>query len=284
MERIQSAIEKARAARQQDTPRRSDERTAGAAAKPVRATDTASAQAAEASREQLWSAVPEIRVNTKRLVDARIVACQSGTAAAPFDVMRTKMLHQMRTNNWRRVAVTSPTVGCGKTTTCLNLAFSLARQRDIKAIVVELDMRRPSIAKVLNLDKQLLFANVIEGLAPPEDHMVRYQNNLLFATNHSPAVNPAEILQGRRAALIIDEIEDRYKPDIMIFDMPPMLVCDDTIAFLDQIDCALLVGAAEATAIEEMDKCEQEISSRTNTLGFILNKCRFLESASKYGY
>ncbi|MFV2051386.1 CpsD/CapB family tyrosine-protein kinase [Aliiroseovarius sp. YM-037] len=283
MERIQSAIEKARAAREQDAPRRSDERATGSA-KSARATDPVNTQAAEAAREELWSAIPEIRINKKRLMDARIVACQAGTAAAPFDVMRTKMLHQMRTNNWRRVAVTSPTIGCGKTTTCLNLAFSLARQRDIKAIVVELDMRRPSIAKVLNLDKQLLFASVIEGLAPPEDHMVRYQNNLLFATNHSPAVNPAEILQGRRAAAIIDEIEDRYKPDIMIFDMPPMLVCDDTIAFLDQIDCALLVGAAEATAIEEMDKCEQDISSRTNTLGFILNKCRYLENTGSYGY
>jgi Mrp family chromosome partitioning ATPase len=268
MERIQSAIDKARAARRDRLPGASNSSEAVVLqANPVLSPSS--------SANDLWLALPEFEANPKTLEAHRIVAFKSGPAAIPFDVMRTKLLHQMRLNSWRRIAITSPGSACGKTMVSLNLAFSLARQVEIRVLVVELDLRRPAIAKTLGLRVKHLFASVLEGKAPAEENMVRYGANLIFATNHIPTRSPAELLQGPGAAAVLDEIEARYRPDIMIFDMPPMLVNDD---------CAMLIGAAETSTIDEIDRCEQELAARTKVMGVVLNKCRYLERGESYGY
>ncbi|MGB7243669.1 MAG: CpsD/CapB family tyrosine-protein kinase [Sulfitobacter sp.] len=274
MERIQLAINKAREARQLVQPKTQ-----------TAANETPDqAPRSDQSREDAWNGLTPFKPDTKHMSKSRIAAYHTGADAIPFDVMRTKLLYQMRANTWRRVAITSPGMACGKTMVSLNLAFSLARQSDIKVMVIELDMRRPSMARVLGLKNKHLFAKVLEGNAEPQDHIIRYGSNLAFATNHSPAQNPAELLQGKDGAAVLDAIEARYQPDVMIFDMPPMLVSDDTMAFLDQVDCGLLIGAAESTSIEEIENCEKEMASRTNVMGVVLNKCRYLDKPENYGY
>ncbi len=78
-----------------------------------------------------------------------IVAASAGKDAVPFDLMRTRLLQQMRANQWRRVAITSPGPACGKSTIALNLAMSLARQPDLRTVLAEMDMRRPSLSRML---------------------------------------------------------------------------------------------------------------------------------------
>ena len=57
---------------------------------------------------------------------------------------------------------------------------------------------------------------------------------------------------------------------------------DDVLAFLPNVDCALLVLAAEESPVAEADICEYELAQRTNVLGTVLNKCRYAQE--KYGY
>jgi protein-tyrosine kinase len=61
--------------------------------------------------------------------------------------------------------------------------------------------------------------------------------------------NPAELLSAARTADMIDEIEAQLRPDVVLFDLSPVLVSDDAIAFLDQVDCALMVAAAEESTV-----------------------------------
>jgi Mrp family chromosome partitioning ATPase len=70
----------------------------------------------------------------------------------------------------------------------------------------------------------------------------------------------------------------------MIFDLPPMLVSDDTTAFLKNVDCVLLIAGAEISTISQVDACEREIAEHTNVLGVVLNKCRFHEEESGHAY
>ncbi len=280
MERIQSAIQKARAAREKNL-------TDVAAATPVAAAalvkDVAGPRPAT-DIDKAWAELPQQEFSAKILSRARIVTDQAGDNSGAFDGMRTRLLHEMRKNGWRRVAITSPGSACGKSTLCLNLAFGLARQRDIRTMLIDLDMRRPSIEKMLNVSERHAFATALAGESMPEEHMFCYKQKLAFATNRRPAHDPSELLQGKDAARVIDGLEERYDPDVMIFDTPPLLTCDDTSAFLDQIDCVLLVAASEASTVEEMKKCEQEIRERSNLLGVVLNKCRYLEKPYTYGY
>ncbi|WP_096788002.1 CpsD/CapB family tyrosine-protein kinase [Rhodobacter sp. CZR27] len=274
MERIQSAIAKARAARSASgTP---SDRPPAFFSRP---------QASDAARiAEAWEALPQVAPEAGQLARHHIVATRGGRETAAFDVMRTKLLHQMRAQGWRRVAITSPGAGCGKSTIALNLAFSLARQPELRVLLAEIDLRRPSLARMLGLREKHGFAEVLQGSARFEDNAVRIGTNLAIATNRAPFRNPAELLQGASVPAVLSEIESRYAPDVVIFDMPPLLVSDETMAFAGQVHCALLIAAAESTSASEVDVCEQELAGQTNVLGVVLNKCRFMGPDHGYGY
>lgn len=277
MEKIQAAIAKARAARGSTTDPAEPGRTA--AARPA-----VTGLMTDARREELWAQLSEFRPDPERLERQRIVAMSGGREANPFDVLRTKLLQQMRANNWRRLAITSPSAACGKSTITLNLGLSLARQPEVHTVIGEMDLRRPSLSTILGVKPPVGFGRVLEGRAPFEQSAVRIGANLAIAVNDGPVRNPAELLQSASVPAVIEDIEKRYAPDLMLFDLPPMLVSDDAMAFMGQVDCVLLVAAAETTTIKEVDICESELASQTNVLGVILNKCRYMGPEYGYGY
>lgn len=277
MEKIQSAIAKARAEREGNPVAAPATRRA---AKPVTEVMPPAAPAINVAAN--WTALPVIDPSGRILQRNRVVAYHGGKEAVHFDVMRTKLLQQMRANNWRRLAITSPGAGCGKTTTSINLAFSLARQPDVRTILAEVDLRRPSLARMLGQKPSHSFANVLDGSAKFEENAMRYGSNLAFATNAVASKNPSELLQGQMVSQVLSDMEAWYEPTVTIFDMPPMLVSDDVMAFVGKVDCVLLVAAAETTTIQEVDVCERDLASQTNVLGVVLNKCRYMDR--KYGY
>ncbi|WP_342078261.1 CpsD/CapB family tyrosine-protein kinase [Yoonia sp. SS1-5] len=277
MDHIRAAIEQAR------KERMAVKAKANEPEKPEKLDGKRMAEQGNVVLERAWQALPAFTVKPKRLVRNRIMTYEANAEATPFDVARTNLLHEMRSKSWRRVAITSPSSKCGKTTMCLNLAFSLARQLDIRVMVVELDLRRPSIGRLLRVPNSTSFADVLGAKAKVQDSIQRIGPNLAFALANGPVRSPAELLQSVVAGRVMDAIEERYKPDVMIFDMPPMLIADDTMAFIDQVDCALLVAAAEATTMAEITRCKQELDSRTNLMGVVLNKCRYLDGTEAYG-
>lgn len=179
--------------------------------------------------------------------------CTPGKSAASFDVMRTNLLRTLRANSWTRVAITSPTPGCGKSTVALNLAFSLARLTDKRVLVIELDLRRPSLLGMLG---QSTDRNSPPGWERGELDMSQVKRvgpNLALALSAKGVASPAELLSAPRTADLIDALEARLRPDVIRFDMSPMPVGDDALAFLDQVDCALMVAAAEETTVAEIE-------------------------------
>ncbi len=108
--------------------------------------------------------------------------------------------------------------------------------------------------------------------------------NLVLAMNAAPARHPAELLQSAATRETLDAIERRWQPDIMLFDMSPMLASDDNVGFLGNVDCALLIAAAESTTLSNIDLCEKELAQLTNVLGVVLNKCRYPDDSVGYAY
>ena len=270
MERIQTAIAKGRAARQ------------GLPAVTPAAQLPATVKADESV--VAWSALAEMPIDRLHLEASRIVAHEPGAAASPYDMMRTNLMRAMRDHGWTRVGITSPGSSCGKTTTCINLAFSLARQSELRVMVLELDMRRPAMMRTLGIGGGRGLAAVLDGTVVPEAGLVKVWPNLAFGLNREPVANASELLASSRAGTAIDAIEEKFKPDIILFDMPPMLVIDDTLAFLDQTDCALLVAASEQSTVAEIDKAGKELAAHTSVLGVVLNKCRYMDQGEGYGY
>lgn len=269
MDRIRTAIDKARTERDALAPRSRREPD------PV-------PSGPEATALEAWDALSVLEVNPKQLRRNRVMTQHAHPTATTFDVMRTSLIHEMREREWRRLAITSPTASCGKTTICLNLAFSLARQSDIRVMLIELDLRRPTMAETLGLEG-VNFARVLSGEDAAPHHLRRYGDSLAIGVSQR-TTNSAELLQGVTAAHQIDALEEQYQPDLILFDTPPMLPVDDTMAFIDQVDAALLVGAAEASTTKELSRSKQELETRTNLIGVVLNKCRYVSQEDGYSY
>lgn len=237
----------------------------------------------EVVKPALWDRLSLLRSNADALERGRLVSLsRSDNSHVAFDMMRTRVLQLMRANNWTTVAITSPTAGCGKTTVSLNLTFSLANQQDCRTLLVDLDLRKPQIAKTLGIHNPPRLENFLKGQSEIEDVFQRHSENVAIAPNSSSVRLAAELLQSAEAAKALKGLKQKLEPDIIILDLPPMLSTDDVMAVLPSVDCVILVAAAEATTRSEIDLCELELSQKSKVLGVVLNKCRY--SPEKYGY
>lgn len=274
MERLQEALSRARERRGQTAQTEAPSRSTLRQPAPMSRSET--------SAQQAWQELPQFVPDERRLRANRVVSYFGKAEAAPFDLMRTKIVQQAKANNWRRIVITSPSARCGKSTITSNLAFSLARQPELRTLIVEIDMRRPELANIVGIKQNLAFSRALTGQEAPERHMVGYGTNLAFATNSAPVSNSSELLQSGRAREVLQQLEETYAPDIVLFDAPPILGSDDTVGFLEFADASILVAAAEMTTISEIDVAEAEIAAATNVMGVVMNKCRY--SMNEYGY
>jgi protein-tyrosine kinase len=283
MERIQAAIQKAKEARA----------TGDAAAPPLSppVVDQASAPAVMASPRAaavadptpLWQSLAPFSPDPGQMLRERIVSFErSDPAHMTFDMMRTKILRQMAEQGWSTLAITSPTSDCGKTMVALNLAFSFAQQSDSRTVLMDMDLRRPSLAKVLGLQGAYSMEGFLQGARGVAESFVRYGGGLAIGTSAKPARNPAELLHHPSAGAALAGLKTALQPRVIILDFPPMLTCDDMMAFLPNIDCVLLVAGAEVSTLDEVDKCERDLAEQGNVLGVVLNKCRY--AGEQYGY
>ena len=276
MERLQQAIEKARAQRENSG-------ISKPAAAKVSAKGSRKAKADD-QKGTAWKPLAPIKITRPRLQKNRVVSVEGGPEAAPFDMLRTKVLHQAATNNWRRIAITSPDSHSGKSVTTANLAFCLARQPDIRTLAFDFDFRRVGLTKTLDQRPDHNMADVLEGRVAFHDHAIRYGDRLAFGLNNGPVRHASEILQSRKTAEILDAIEEEFDPDILLFDLPPMMATDDNFGFLKYVDCALIVAAAEKTGLDKIDVAERQVAEITNVMGIVLNKCRYFDGAYGYEY
>ena len=274
MERIQEALARARAERQKSG--------AGSHTGSVARTEHGPVPAADGPADAAWAALAPARIDHGHLESQRVVAAEGGRDAAPYDLLRTKIIHQTQINGWRRVAIVSPDPAAGKTTTLSNLAFSFERQRDMRLICLDLDLRRPALHTVLGQRSEHSMADVLEGRVRFADHGLRLGDRVAVGLNSSAARNPSGILLSRETRAALDAIEADYAPDLTFFDISPLNVSDDNIAFLQNVDCAVIIAAAEATPMKQIDQAERQVAELTNVLGIVLNKCRYISEDDGY--
>jgi MinD-like ATPase involved in chromosome partitioning or flagellar assembly len=122
----------------------------------------------------------------------------------------------------------------------------------------------------------------LKGDVSIEETFARYGENVAIGANAYPASYAAELLQSQEAISSVKSLKDKLRPDVMLFDLPPMLASDDVLAFLPNVDCVLLVAAAEESSMNEIDVCERNLAQESHVLGVVLNKCRY--PPERYGY
>lgn len=200
------------------------------------------------------------------------------------------MLQALSENGWTRVAITSPTKDCGKTFTAANLAISLSRQENCRTVLLDLDMRSPSLHKIFGVSDTGAIGDMLRGEIAPEGHLQGFAPNAISAGSHvaigfNGIAEPyaSELLQDPSTKTVLEEIEERFQPNVMLFDLPPALLNDDVIAMLPQIDALLIVAAGGLTKAKDIKETERRLGDKVPLLGVVLNKAEHVQT-SDYPY
>ena len=276
MEKLQAALARAREKRDNN-------------GRPIRQSDFARTpnrrQANKAAAvDERWAALSELEASAKRLQASRIFANEATVDAQHFDILRTKLLLEMRRNDWTRIAITSATPGCGKTTTACNLIAGLGRQPELRGMLFDLDFRRPTVSKFFGVSPVASLEDVMNGEAAFNEQALRLHENTAISMTTRAVRDPARVILRSQTSELFDTIQDEYQPDLMLFDMPPVLVSDETRGFLKQVDAVLIVAGAESSTVAQIDEVEREVAQYSNVAGIVLNKCRFMDDNYGYSY
>jgi protein-tyrosine kinase len=222
---------------------------------------------------RVWDSLATVTLDALRLEGNGLFAKPSTSpAAAAFDILRTRTLIAMQEHGWRRIAVTSPTHGCGKSLVAANLALSLSRRPETRTVLMDLDLRRPGLAPQFGLREANPLRDMLLGLQPIESHLVRVGTTLALGLNGRPESAAAEILHAADTAECITAMMDLLDPGAMLFDVPPALVSDDVIAGLPLFDALILVADGTRTTPAEITACERLFHGNIPILGIVLNR------------
>src|SRR5262245_12420200 len=227
--------------------------------------------------------IKEVELNRNHLESHRIIAHNAADPRSnSFDMLRTQILQSMDQRKWQFLAVTSPTPGCGKTVTAVNLALSIARQPERSVLLVDMDLPRPHVASTLGVSCQRALLSVLDGRAALSDAMIQARiDNYRFVVlpTEAPILGSSELIASRAMSTLLQAIKRDVRARTVILDMPPMLSSDDVIAMLPQIDCVLLVAAVGNSTISEIKECNRHLQG-TEVVRLVLNKSA--DSTTRY--
>lgn len=202
---------------------------------------------------------------------------------AAYRMLRTRLLHKIRSQKWTTIGITSTAPGEGKTLTALNLSFSLAREKNSEVVLLDLDMRNPSICKTLDLAPPRELREFFEQSATPNDFFFTIgQDNLVIAGQNTPTGQASELLASSRFEELLAHVKDSTVNPIVLIDLPPVLSTDDVLVLAPRLDALLLVVAEGKTDRGALDKAT-EMLSEFQLAGVVLNHSRD-RSGYAYGY
>ncbi|MFT7058538.1 MAG: Mrp family chromosome partitioning ATPase [Pseudorhodobacter sp.] len=225
--------------------------------------------------DRVWESLSKIALDEVWLAGNGVFTNPTqNPACSYFDILRTKILQAMQDRGWQRIAVTSPTHGCGKSFVATNLAFSLARRPSSRNVLIDLELRGPNLAKILGLADVGSLEDFLLGEQPLESHFCRLGQTLAFGLNDRPVIEAAELLHEPSTSEALDAMMAQLDPQIVVYDAPPVLVTDDVLALLPKVDAVLLVIDGTRTTAEEVRACERLLEGRCPLMGVVLNRAQ----------
>jgi protein-tyrosine kinase len=205
----------------------------------------------------------------------RILTTESpDEAVQAYKVLRTQVHQRMRANGWRTLGVTSPKRGEGKTTIAINLAISLAMEPNHTVLLVDADLRQPSVHTYLGLEIESGLREYLLGALPVEQILIHpLIRRLVVLPGSGPVPSSSELLVSPVMLALVQELKRRYPTRHVVFDLPPVLTGDDVLAFAPYLDSMLLVAEESKTERAELARAADLIQeSNHNLLGTVLNR------------
>jgi protein-tyrosine kinase len=266
MDFIQKAIDKARQQRQ--------EREIEPGAGPEPELQLGNRVSARQSHRFEYTQTRSIKPTDDWLRQNRVVAgLEHDERAENYRQLRTQILRKFRDEGWRTLAVTSPNSRAGKTLTALNLAISLSLEVNQTVLLVDLDLRNPSVLEKLGIQSEYGLVDYLEGRAQLSDVLVNPGFERLVILPSKPGSYRSELLSSPQMGELLHDIVSRYESRLIIFDLPALLDDDDALVFAPYADATLLVVEDGVSKRSDITRSLQLLEG-TKLLGTVLNKMR----------
>jgi Mrp family chromosome partitioning ATPase len=188
--------------------------------------------------------------------------------------LRSQVLDSMKRHNWTTLAITGANESAGKTLTAVNLAISISQEVNQTVLLVDLDLRGPSVHSTLGIDVELgIIDHLVHG-EPIEKLLINPGYPRLVVLPGLPQEHQAsEVLSSPEMKTLLSDITGRYPDRIIIFDLPPLLRNDDAMVFAPNADACLLVVEDGVTTADEI-KRSMQLLKHARIMGTVLNKAQ----------
>lgn len=201
-------------------------------------------------------------------------------AAESYRTLRTNIQYSSFDKEYKVIVITTSEPGEGKSTTAGNLALCMA-QGDKKVILVDCDLRRPSIHKKFKVSNLAGLSDVIIGKSDLSKVMHRYNKNLVLLTSGKIPPNPSEMLSSKSMENFLEKLRENF--DYVILDTPPVQAVTDSQILSTKADGTILVVRAERTKKESVNNAINLLKKvNANIIGTVLNGTDL--SRNKYQY
>ncbi|MEA3351047.1 MAG: polysaccharide biosynthesis tyrosine autokinase, partial [Chloroflexota bacterium] len=221
--------------------------------------------------------------------DPIVVDSPRSPTAEAFRSLRTNIQYASVDYPIRTLLITSPSAGVGKSTIATNLGIVLA-QGGSSTVLVDSDMRRPTIHKLLKLPNRLglssLFVHqsLVTGEVKLPDGVVQSATKVegfsLIPSGKLPP-NPSELLASEKMSNLIQRLKE--EADIIVIDSPPVMAVTDATVLAPRVDGVLLIIKPGQTKLEAARQTVEQLRRvRANLLGVVLNEVD--PKSSRYGY
>lgn len=201
-------------------------------------------------------------------------------AAESYRKLRTNIQYSSFDKEYKVIMVTSSELGEGKSTTAGNLALCLA-QGDKKVILVDCDLRKPSLHKKFKVSNIIGLSDVIIGKEELVTAFHRYNKNLVILTSGKIPPNPSEMLSSKTMTVLLEELKNNF--DYIILDTPPVQAVTDSQILSTKSDGTIIVVKAERTKKDSVENSINLLKKvNANIIGTVLNGVD--NSRNKYYY
>lgn len=271
MERIQRALELAHSEPWKASVRRvldTESSHTGHSSPEERALLRAAAQPAD------QTAQPKLAIDRAKLRARRIVFPEDSSAAAQaYRMLRAQVLHRVRSSGLAAIGIVSSAGGEGKTLTAVNLALSLAADPNQSVALIDLDLRRPSLAATLGVNAPLGLDAWLTSDDPVASVLYELEGiaRLSVVPTAVPLVGASEALAGGRARELIETLRSTESRRVLIADLPPALLSDHVLTVSQLLDGFVLVVTEGQTRRDDVERVF-ELLGRDRIIGTVLNR------------
>jgi capsular exopolysaccharide synthesis family protein len=217
-------------------------------------------------------------------VEPRLVAIThpNSTYCEEYRSLRTHVLHKSQRQKLQSIVVASVNPSEGKSITALNLAWMLAQTDGTNALIIDADLRLPSLAEYMGIETDKGLSDVLAGTDSITDCIVKLEPGGLHILPGGEARNDvAELISGPKFRDILSEAREMF--DFVIIDAPPLGIFTDATVLINHADGALLVLRANRTRTSVLERVLEPLP-KDRFLGVVLNQSEDVMEETHYHY